>query len=84
MPCRVGITTKPEERRRYWEGKVVGLSNWEKDYFGSKTAAQNEENRRSDYCNEFQNRGQCHANPGGGEPDSYGWYVYEFDYIRWR
>lgn len=28
MPCRVGITTRPEERRAEWERLVIGMSNW--------------------------------------------------------
>lgn len=85
MPCRVGITRNPEERKKYWESKVVGLTDWNQEYFGSKSAAQNEEDRRHEDCSTNQShRGTCHAYHGGGDPDAYGWYVYEFDYSRNR
>ena len=83
MPCRVGITTDPSERKRHWEREVVGLKNWRQQHVGSKLAAQTEESRRHNFCKNFEpSRGVCHAHPGGGDPDEYGWHVYEFDYSR--
>lgn len=75
MPCRVGITTDPGERRSYWENRVVGLTNWRiLTSFRSRSAAQQ-------YENEYAVRSGCHAHPGG--PDASGtWYVYRFDYTR--
>ena len=80
MPCRVGITTDPSKRKGEWERQVVGMKNWKEDFMGWKSTAQSEENRRYMFCNTTL-RGECHAHPGGGDPDEYGWYVYEFDYI---
>ena len=82
MPCRVGITTNPTERKDYWDRKVVGLKKWKCDFVGSKSEAQREENRRQEFCNNYQNRGCCHAHHGGGDPYNTRWYVYEFDYDR--
>ena len=84
MPCRVGITQEPSERKRYWEGQVVGLTNWRQKYVESKSGAQEQENDKQTHCVMFETRGDCHAHPGGGEPNSSGWYVYDFDYIRER
>ena len=82
MPCRVGITRDPETRKAYWEGQVVGLSNWSQTYIGSKADAQSEEDTRQADCTLSGNRGTCHAHAGGGDPEAWGWYVYEFDYDR--
>ena len=84
MPCRVGITTNPSDRRTFWEGQVVGLRNWTQQYIGSKNDAQNAENSRQASCNGNGRRGHCHAHHGGGDPETIGWYVYEFDYDRSR
>ena len=29
MPCRLGITTDPGEKRKYWQNQVEGLSYWQ-------------------------------------------------------
>jgi len=75
MPCRVGITTNPDERKAYWESQVVGLKNWSIiGQYSSKSQAQEHENRYA------RNTG-CKAHAGG--PDTRGtWYVYRFDYSR--
>ncbi len=82
MPCRVGITTDPENRKKDWERQVVGLTNWRKEFVGSKEDAQQKEYLWQLACNLNQLHGECHAHPGGGDPDKYGWWVYEFDYER--
>ena len=85
MPCRVGITQHPSVRKQYWENQVVGLKNWRHEYVGSKSDAQEQENDQKNYCVALEtNRGTCHAHQGGGEPNSSGWFVYDFDYIRER
>ncbi|WP_424947548.1 hypothetical protein [Candidatus Spongiihabitans sp.] len=28
MACRIGMTTNPGERKRYWEGQHPTLRNW--------------------------------------------------------
>ncbi len=77
MPCRVGITTRPEERRAEWENKVVGLSNWRiLNSYPTKQQAQQHEDR-------YAVQTGCKASHGG--PDAPGlWHVYRFDYLRER
>ena len=75
MPCRAGITTEPEERKRDWESKVIELRNWTLyGPYDSKTLAQNKED-------ELIQRYGCEGHPGG--PNVPGpWYAYKFDYTR--
>ena len=82
MPCRVGITRNPERRKAEWEREVVGLRNWREEFVGSKSEAQTLEFIWQIRCEQIGNHGQCHAHPGGGDPDAWGWYVYEFDYVH--
>ena len=77
MPCRVGITTNPEVRKRQWESQVVGMSNWRiLAEYRSREEAQAHETR-------YANRYGCHAHQGGA-PASGMWSVYRFDYVRVR
>lgn len=71
MPCRVGITTRPDERRREWQRRYPTLRNWEQRQFESRSAAQ-----------AWENKQPCERSGGGAEPDSPGatWYAYRFDY----
>ena len=74
MPCRVGITTDPEERRRHWQSQHPTLRNWQiLSTHPTKAAAQNRENE------EARRRG-CQASPGGAGPENAIWSVYYFDY----
>ena len=75
MPCRVGITTKPEERKNYWQNNVVGFKNWKiLARYHSREKAQAHEDR---YAKTYG----CRAHAGGA--DAHGiWHVYRFDYIR--
>lgn len=77
MPCRVGITTRPEERKAEWEREVVGLQNWQiLGTYSSRQKAQDHEDR-------YAARTGCLASHGG--PDVTGkWNVYRFDYVRAR
>ena len=85
MPCRVGITTNPQQRRVQWEGRVVGLKNWRTHGSHlSKEDAQDEEDRLVYDCNSNGSRGTCHGRAGGGDPKGQGWTVYSFDYTRER
>ena len=46
MACRVGITTDPEERKRYWQSRYRSLRNLRiVGQYNSKTKAQQEETR---------------------------------------
>jgi hypothetical protein len=72
MPCRAGITTKPEERRREWEQEEPTMRNWElSGPFSSRQAAQ-----------EWEDEQPCIKHGGGNEPDARGvqWWGYRFDY----
>jgi len=75
MPCRVGITTDPDERKRQWENKVIGLRNWR--IIGSHSSKAKAQEQETSYAE----RNNCKAHAGG--PDKGGtWYVYRFDYTR--
>lgn len=77
MPCRVGITTNPDERRAYWETQVVGLTNWRiLEWYSSREDAQAHENR-------YAQQSGCQASHGGA-PAQGPWAVYRFDYTRTR
>ena len=77
MPCRVGITTNPIERRIYWQSQVIRFKNWRIiKKFRTQEEAQVYENWYADKYN-------CRAHVGG--PHSPGiWCVYRFDYLRER
>lgn len=76
MPCRVGISTNPDERKRYWSGRVTGLRDWRiVSRHSTKSAAQRAE---TDYAE----RSGCVANPGGAGPERATWLVYRFTYDR--
>lgn len=75
MPCRVGITTRPDERRAEWERAVIGLRNWQIiGRYSSKEQAQAHEDR-------YAAQTGCQASHGGPDPDGT-WYVYRFDYTK--
>jgi hypothetical protein len=85
MPCKVGMTTKPEERRTYWENQAAGFTNWRiLETFRSKAAAK-------EYQIAYALRHGCEADLGGSdiagtsrEPaaEYEWWYVYHFDYEK--
>lgn len=77
MPCRVGITTDPEERKAYWRNRVVGFSNWRiLKTFRSRRRAQQYERR-------YAEKHGCKAYAGGRETPGR-WHVYRFNYTRER
>lgn len=83
MPCRIGITTKPEERRAYWQSQVIGFANWQiLNTFRSKAAAR-------EYETGYALRNGCEQVPDDinvprtsrtYEEQYDWWYVYHFDY----
>lgn len=74
MACRVGITTNPGERRRYWESQHSTLRNWRiVSRHKTKQEAQQKENELARSCG-------CVASPGGAGPEHADWCVYVFDY----
>lgn len=79
MPCRVGMTTDPEERKAYWKSKVEGFKNWQI----LKTFTNKEKEQAQKYETDYATKHGCEAAPGG--PDAPGaWYVYRFDYTKTR
>ncbi len=75
MPCRVGITTDPNERKADWNRSVKGLKNWRiLKKFRNKSDAQEYETR-------YANRYGCIAHPGGADAPGI-WHVYYFEYTR--
>ena len=76
MPCRIGITTNPDDRSAYWNRRVQGMRDFEIiSIHQSKSAAQAAENRIA------ASHG-CVSNPGGGGPRKATWRVYHFYYTR--
>lgn len=74
MACRIGMTTNPGERKRYWEGQHSTLSNWTiLGRYRTKTEAQQAENQ-------FASTYGCVASPGGDGQEYADWVVYKFDY----
>ena len=74
MPCRVGITTDPEGRKKDWERVHPSLTGWEiLATYDNKTKAQARENV------EAVIRG-CEAHPGGSGDECATWFVYYFRY----
>jgi len=74
MACRIGITTNPGERKRYWQGQHPTLRNWRiLERHSSKSAAQNAEYRLS-------KKDGCIASAGGDGPEYTDWVVYKFEY----
>lgn len=73
MACRIGITTNPGERKRYWETQHSNLNSWTiLERHNSKSDAQAAETRLA------QQHG-CVAAPGGADADGV-WVVYKFEY----
>ncbi|KXB06169.1 hypothetical protein AKJ53_01125 [candidate division MSBL1 archaeon SCGC-AAA382F02] len=75
MPCRVGITTRPEKRRREWENKVIGLKNWR--IIGKHQSRKKAQEHEDSYARQH-GCGAMH----GGRWGSGMYYVYRFDYTR--
>lgn len=72
MPCQVGMTTNPEERKKQWKSKYKSLTNWEILYkCSSKSDAQDKEIK-------VAKARRCDYGPGGSGPDYATWYVYYF------
>ena len=74
MACRVGMTTNPGERKRYWESQHPRLYGWEiLGRYKTKTDAQKYENF---HARQFG----CVSSPGGDGPEWADWVVYKFNY----
>ena len=73
MPCRAGITTRPDERKKEWKQKEPTMRNWKLvGPFPSREAAQAWEDQQL----------LCTKHGGGSDPDGIltEWYGYRFDY----
>jgi hypothetical protein len=76
MGCRVGITTRPEERPHEWAHLYRNFRDCAMaGPFASRAAAQDLENYIAANCG-------CEAHRGGDEPHVPGrpWYVYRFSH----
>lgn len=74
MACRIGITTRPEDRREEWRSRCRGFRNWRiLERHNTKTAAQAAENRLARQLG-------CEAHPGGDGPEYATWSVYYFNH----
>lgn len=74
MACRIGITTNPEARRRYWESQHPVGFGWEiLRWCSSKSEAQGWETH-------FAALYGCEAHPGGDGLEFDDWCVYRFSY----
>ncbi len=75
MACRIGITTDLEERKKYWESKTEGFSDWKVLKWNlTKEEAQAKET-------ELANKYGCVASPGGPDPATpKAWHVYYFKF----
>ena len=73
MGHHVGITTNPEERKKYWTEKDPAIRNWKiLGKFNSKSEAQFAQSR---YAREMESA----VYSGGGGSEEGIWYVYSFE-----
>ena len=73
MGCRVGITTRPDERKKEWQQQYPQMRNWQLfGPFDSRAAAQAWEDRQTG----------CDRSGGGDDPDDprAKWHGYRFDF----
>ena len=74
MACRVGITTRPDQRKIEWQRKHPSLRKWRlRGPYRTKASAQAEEDR-------LAKRLGCVAHHGGGRRKRADWYVYYFEF----
>jgi len=77
MPCRIGMTTDPEARKKHWESVYPTLKDWQilAGPYASKDNAQQKET-------ELAQKHGCESHPGGDDPDFPGaqWWIYGFNY----
>jgi hypothetical protein len=74
MPCRVGITTDPEDKKAFWRTECLGFAHWRVlAKFATRKKAR-------DYEMTFAKEHCCTAEPGGLDVDG-SWYVYQFEFV---
>ena len=72
MPCRAGITTRLNERKKEWQQTYPAMRNWQAiGPFRNRALAQ-----------EWEDSQPCEKSGGGADPDFAGavWYSYRFDF----
>ena len=74
MGCRVGITTRPQQRKNEWQRKHPRLRNWR--LFGPYPSKARAQAREDALAASFG----CVAHHGGGRRRRANWYVYYFEY----
>jgi hypothetical protein len=77
MACRIGITTRPDERRKEWETRCKCFKNWQ--ILAGPLSREEAQNRETLLALIHG----CDAHHGGNEPDNIfndQWYVYKFDH----
>ena len=74
MPCRVGMTTDPSERRRHWESRHSTLRNWQ---IVARNLTYAEALRREESVADTYG---CVRAPGGRRVEGRDYVVYRFDY----
>ena len=74
MPCRIGMTTNPGERRRHWEGRHPTLRDWQilQRNLTYSQALREEERLAKQYG--------CHQAGGGQYVAGVNYVIYRFDY----
>ena len=80
MPCRVGTTTDPEERKEYWESQVEGFKDSTWDEYGPYSSREDAQSKENELIQAYG----CEGHHGGDNPDdeNKNWYAYRFDYTR--
>ncbi|MGI9337786.1 MAG: GIY-YIG nuclease family protein [Gammaproteobacteria bacterium] len=74
MACKIGMTTNPGERKRYWQGKYPNLQNWMiLARYDTKSVAQ-----LAEYHLAAKYGGVVDGGGAGNENGE--WVVYKFDY----
>ena len=74
MPCQIGISMSPEQRKTQWEQERPTLRNWQiLEVCDRKSEAQRRER-------ELARQYGCHHHQGGSGPEYTTWYVYYFQY----
>ncbi|MBD3249456.1 hypothetical protein GF336_05405 [Candidatus Woesearchaeota archaeon] len=78
MPCRVGMTTDLDARKKYWETVYNKIWNWT---VSGPYATREEAQKQETFLALLH---KCESGPGGDDPDNPldDWYVYRFQYDR--
>ena len=77
MPCRIGITENPSEKRKYWKKQVVGFSDWQ------ILASYESSSEAQAYMTKFATMHGCHMSEDY-DSKSDKLCIYHFEYIKTR